>query len=141
MARTSEYNKELTEEICDLVREGGHIKKILASDKERYPSFPTWCRWKRENKEMFNLYVGAMQDKSESVLEKIDDLEEKVASGELNYSQGHLLINTLKWKAAKFYPKMYGTRAELDITTGGNEIPQQVTVFQLPDNNREKLDE
>jgi len=135
MARPSEYNKELCELICDEIREGGNIKAILKK-KRKYPVFSTWCKWKRENLELLNLYVGALQDKTESIMERIAEIEQEVEEGNMTYSQGHLLINTLKWKVAKFYPKMYGTKASLDITTDGKEITQQVTVFQLPDNGR-----
>lgn len=135
MARPTEYDFKLCEEICDQIREGGNIKPILAK-KTKYPSFPTWCKWKRENMELFNLYINSIQDKSESVLQNIQDIQDAVKNGTLDEKRGRLLIYTEQWKAAKFYPKMFGTHSSIDVTTDGKELTQQVTIFQLPDNNR-----
>jgi len=139
MARPSEYNPDLCDEICDRIMMGENIKAVLDSDK-RFPSFPTWCKWKRENIELFNQYIGAIQDKSESVLAKIDEYLQQVLDGDITYKQASLLINTLKWKAAKFYPKMFGTNSTIDLLSDGKAIQQQVTVFRLPDNNRDNVE-
>lgn len=140
MARPSEYNWDLCVEVCDQVREGKNIKAVLRTKKDRYPDFSTWCRWKRDNLELFNLYIGAIQDKSESVMDQIDKVERDVRNGKLSWQQANLLLSSYKWKAAKFYPKMFGTNASIDITSKGKEITQQVTVFQLPDNGRKNED-
>ena len=136
MARPSEYNFKLCEEICDKVRDGGNIKEVLKS-KSKYPDFSTWCKWKREHMELFNLYINAIQDKSESSIQTISDIQKKVMNGEMNEKVGRLMIYTEQWKAAKFYPKMFGTNSLLDVTSDGKAITQQVTVFKLPDNNRD----
>ena len=57
MARPSEYNIKICNEICERIVLGEHIKPILDSNKD-YPTFPTWCKWKRENDELFNLYYS-----------------------------------------------------------------------------------
>ena len=75
MAGPSEYNFELCKEICEGVANGKNIKTVL-SEKEEYPTFPTWCKWKRENEELFNLYINSIQDKAESVDEQIDEIWE-----------------------------------------------------------------
>lgn len=135
MARPTTYDFKLCEEICDAIREGGHIKEVLKK-KRKFPVFTTWCKWKRENLELLNLYISAQQDKTETIIDEILELERKVESGDLDPRTGRLLIDTKKWKAGKFYPKMYGSKASIDITTAGKEITQQVTVFKLPDNER-----
>ena len=137
VGRPTGYDLDLCVEVCEKVSEGKNIKTVLKSST-RYPSFPTWCRWKRENLELFNLYIGAIQDKSESVMYDIDQIEKDIRNKNLDWNQARLLLDTAKWKAAKFYPKMFGTNAAIDITTKGKEITQQVTVFKLPDNGRSK---
>lgn len=139
MARPSEYDFEICKEICDKIRDGKNIKAILRTQRDRYPTFPTWCKWKRDNLELLNLYVGAIQDKSESVMDEMDKIQRDVKNGKMEYWQARLLLDTLKWKAAKFYPKMFGTNGTLDITTKDKEITQQVTVFQLPHNGRDPI--
>lgn len=109
MARPSEYNFDLCEKICVEVANGFNIKTVLKSEDD-YPDFSTWCKWKRENEELSNLYTRSIQDKSESVDEDIDLILSEVKSGTIDPSTGRLLIDTLKWKAAKYYPKMFGDK-------------------------------
>lgn len=109
MARPSEYNFEMCQQICDEVAEGFNIKTVLKS-KSEYPDFSTWCRWKRNNEELRNLYVNAMQDKAESEIEELDRVYDMLKNGELEPSAANVLIQTKKWTAAKFYPKMFGDK-------------------------------
>lgn len=114
MARLSEYNFDICQEICNRIMEGENIKSILKSNN-KYPSFPTWCKWKRENEELLNLYVNSIQDKAESVDAQIDEIWEGCRKGEYDASTANVLIQTLKWKAAKYYPKMFGDNKSLDV--------------------------
>ena len=128
MARPSEYKYELCEEICNRIADGENIKTILNSD-DRFPSFPTWCKWKRENSELLNLYVNSIQDKGESVDSKIDEIWEGCRTGLYDASTANVLIQTLKWKASKYYPKMFGDKT--DITSGGEKIQTAPTTIQV----------
>ena len=111
MARPSEYKFDLCIEICNKIADGQNIKTILNGD-EKYPSFPTWCKWKRENAELLNLYVNSIQDKSESVDAQIDEIWEGCKNGLYDASIANVLIQTLKWKASKYYPKMFGDKVQ-----------------------------
>jgi hypothetical protein len=55
MARPSEYNFKLCEEICDKVAEGENIISILK--ESGYPSWSTFRRWKNENEEFTVEYI------------------------------------------------------------------------------------
>lgn len=119
MARLSEYDFEMCKEICAEVANGFTIKSVLSS-KPEYPTFQTWCNWKREHNELFDLYTRSIQDKADSVEEEMELIYDKVKAGELDAPTGRLLIDTLKWKAAKYYPKMFGDK--VDLTTQGEKI-------------------
>ena len=114
MARPVEYNYEMCIEICDLVRNGMNIKKALTLKKE-YPVFETWCNWKRANNELLDLYVKSIQDKAESVDEMIDDIADDLRNKLIDPASANVLIQTLKWKASKYYPKMFGENSTLDL--------------------------
>lgn len=120
MARPSEYNFKLCEEICAEVANGFNIKTVLSS-KDEYPTFQTWCNWKRQHPELFDLYVKAMQDKAESELEEIDHIYSELKAGNIEPSAANVLIQTNKWKASKYYPKMFGDK--VDMTTNGKDLP------------------
>lgn len=111
MARPSEYNFDLCIEICELVANGQNIISALQSGN-RYPSWPTFRRWKRENEELRTLYVNSVQDKAEALESEMDDYRSMLLAKEIDASTYNTLVQTLKWKMAKFYPKMFGDKIQ-----------------------------
>jgi hypothetical protein len=74
------------------------------------------------------LYVRIMQDKGTLFIEEIDSFMKDLKDKKIDPSTANVLIQTLKWKAAKFYPKMFGEKAEIDLTSGGEKLSQDTTV-------------
>ena len=126
VGRPSEYDFSLCEEICELVARGGNIVAVLESD-ERFPSWPTFRKWKNQHEELLTLYVKAIQDKAESVDLSIDETIQWLLKGEIDPSTANVIIQTYKWKASKYYPKMFGTQTNVDITSGNKPI-QSTTI-------------
>ena len=111
MARPSEYNFDLCIEICDEIANGKNITEVLDS-KDVYPSWSTFRIWKRDNDELQTLYTRSIQDKAEMVVSEIDQTLTDVKNGLYDVPTGRLIIDTLKWKAAKYYPKMFGDKIQ-----------------------------
>ena len=119
MARLTEYNYDLCVEICDLVANGSHIIDALNSN-DNYPSWSTFRRWKRDNDELQTLYTRSIQDKSEMVIFEINQTMNDLKNKTIDASQARVLIDTYKWLAAKYYPKMFGDK--LDLTSKDEKI-------------------
>jgi|SRR5690606_15742432 len=125
MARPSEYDFELCKEICDKVADGENIISILKESS--YPSWSTFRRWKNENEELRTLYVNSQQDKGIALENEIDEIMQDLKIGKYEPSAANVLIQTLKWKMAKFYPKVFGDK--VDITTGGEKLTKKHIIF------------
>ena len=115
------YDFEMCKEICKRVAMGEHIKAVLDSS-DSYPDYSTWCNWKRDKQELFDLYTKAIQDKAEMVTFEINQTMQDMRDGVVEAPVGRILIDTLKWYASKFYPRMFGDK--LDVTTDGDKINQ-----------------
>ena len=137
MARPNEYSIELCKEVCLEVANGLNIKTVLSS-KESYPDFSTWCRWKRENQELYNLYINSIQDKAESLDFELDELKELLLNKEIDPATYNTIAQTLKWKMAKFYPKMFGDNSKVDVTTNGKDIQTNVTPMSFVKTQNDK---
>lgn len=119
MARLTEYNYDLCVEICDLVANGSHIIDALNSNNN-YPSWSTFRRWKRDNDELQTLYTRSIQDKSEMVIFEMYQTLKDLKNKTIDASQARVLIDTYKWIASKYYPKMFGDK--LDLTSKDEKI-------------------
>ena len=123
MARLTEYNYELCIKICEEVAEGKNIMRILEANSN-FPSWSTFRRWKRDNEELRTLYINAQQDKAEALEKEMDDYRDMLVSKEIDASTYNTLVQTLKWKMAKFYPKVFGDKT---IHSGDADNPIQTT--------------
>lgn len=112
MARPSEYDFKLCKLICDELADGDNIKSILKEAK--YPDWSTFRRWKNENEELRTLYVNSQQDKAIALESEIDDTISLLKEGTLEASEANVIIQTLKWKMAKFYPKVFGEKVDIE---------------------------
>lgn len=119
--RPSDYDYNLCVEICEKVADGDNIMYILNNNSE-YPSWSTFRRWKRDNEELRTLYINAQQDKAEALEKEIDDYRTMLLAKEIDPSTYNTLVQTLKWKMAKFYPKVFGDK--VDVTSQGEKIQQ-----------------
>ena len=126
MARISDYSFEVCVGICERISNGESIKAILKSD-DNYPSFQTWCKWRRENDELLDLYTRSIQDKAESVDSEIDNIIEELKDRTLDPASARVIIDTLKWKASKYYPKMFGDKIDANLNHEGKIQIEQIT--------------
>lgn len=118
MARPSEYDFELCKVICDELADGDNIKSILK--QSGYPDWTTFRRWKNENEELRTLYVSSQQDKGIVLESRLDELEDDLLAEKIDNRTYNVLVQTIKWKMAKFYPKLFGDK--MDVTSGGDKI-------------------
>ena len=129
------FNMDIVHEICALVADGGNIKTVLKSNN-KFPSFETWRRWKNENEIVYVLYVNSIQDKGESVDAQIDEIMDGLKESLYDASTANVLIQTLKWKAAKYYPKMFGDKQVIDHQSMGKQI--NITPIEFTKNDSDK---
>ena len=137
MARLSEYDFELCKEICDQLADGNNIKRILRSNEDKYPTWTTFRRWKLEHEELNTLYINCQQDKAMSIEDRLDELEDLLIAKEIDPSTYNTLAQTLKWKMAKFYPKVFGDKNTVDFASGDNKLKTFTINFGDDSNNNQ----
>jgi len=134
MARLTEYNFDLCIEICEHVAQGQNIMRIL-DKSDVYPSWSTFSRWKRDNEELRTLYINAQQEKAEALENEMDDYRDMLISKEIDASTYNTLVQTLKWKMGKFYPKMFGDKT-IHSGDSDNPIETKTTIISLGSGNK-----
>ena len=91
---------------------------------DKYPDWTTFRRWKQNNEELRTLYINSQQDKAIALENELDDLRDMLTAKEIDASTYNVLAQTLKWKMAKFYPKVFGDKT---IHSGDADNPIQTT--------------
>lgn len=109
----------------------------------KIPSRPIVYEWFNPNHpnydvDFLNNYTQAREDSADIDVDKMEKIVDDVLSGAIDPAQARAAADILKWTAGRKKPKKYGDK--LDLTTGGKQITQQVTVFKMPENGRASND-
>jgi Bacteriophage Sf6, terminase small subunit-like len=99
-------------EFLERLERGEAIESICA-DKHMM-SWPTVCRWKREFSGFAADYARTREASAES-FEHLALAAARNATPE-DFQANRLLVDTLKWAAAKRHPKVYGDKVEVGVT-------------------------
>ena len=87
-----------------------------------------------ENPELKNDYARSRERRGESCVDKINEYKEMLKNKQIDPATARVLIDTEKWEACKFYPKMYGDKQSLEVTgkDGGSiSITQEVDIEKI----------
>ena len=143
--RPSKYTKELGDAVCKKIGDGFSMRTVCAPDT--MPDMSTVFRWIREDDEFRKQYVLATEERTEShseallemgeeAIEKAQDVDPK-ASGAVVQAY-KLKADNLKWSMSKMKPKKYGDK--LDLTSGGDRLPQPIISLDVQRNDSHKED-
>lgn len=135
------FNKIILEMIS-----GRSLKSILKDDN--MPVMNTFLKWIEEDESKMNHYARATKIRADYLFEEIIEIADE-DSGDIKYNalgeevlngefvqRSRLKVDARKWVVSKMNPKKYGEKLDIDHTTKGEKI-ESVTVFKLPDNERD----
>jgi hypothetical protein len=111
--RPSGYTLELTNDICRQLAEGKSMLEVTA--RADMPAVSTVYLWLTTHKEFVDRYTRAREQQAHTITDR-------AAAMALN---GHRVISdppvakvqldAIKWTAARLAPKVYGSKAELNL--------------------------
>lgn len=117
MPRSKDKGKpeEFFDEILKLVSDGTSLKRAC---EQVGISRDTFNEHVKKNKDLSDRYACAREERGSSYADKIDDIEQKLLSGEVDSSTARVLIDSLKWKASKFNPQKFGDMMKTQMVDG-----------------------
>lgn len=118
------------DEILDMIYEGLSTRQVAQSLSVSTRTLNAYVMLP----ENIELYKKALQDSGDSYADKAEEVLLNADPITVEISRARELAQHYRWMASKRSPKKYGDK--LDVTTDGEKIQSQVTIFQLPDNGR-----
>ena len=82
-----------------------------------YNFSPSSLRNRLNTPELHARYVQAHEGRAILHAHKIEDMLDKVESGEMDFNIARGSIDARKWLATKYYPRMFGERQQLEVKT------------------------
>lgn len=131
------------EYICLEIEKGKALRRVctdfmsldkfytLLKEKPKSERYARACEIRAEN--IFEDILNIADDNSNDTY--IDDNGIERTDNDV-IQRSKLRVDARKWVLAKMAPKKYGDK--IDLTSDGEKLQSQVTIFQLPDNGRDK---
>ena len=122
--RTIEYNPVLVDLMCQRILEGKGISEICGT--ENFPSYTTFCRWRREHSWIDEALEKARKDRGERYRDEALATAKAAVSTKDPLGASHLKVETLKWAAAIDQPERFSPRAKFEANIS---VPTQINVI------------
>lgn len=115
---TEEAMAEAVRIICEAIADGASVRKACREDEkpDHLPRPGTFYNWTAQHAWVDEQYTRARLARAEARCDRIDDIRDKVLSGELKADAARVAIDSEKWQAGHENQKRYGTKIDL----GGN---------------------
>lgn len=112
MGRPSTFNDEIANKILTRIAGGESVSKICKDDE--MPHRATVWEWSAKYTDFGDKYLRAMKSLGSCEADRLDEVETMLMNGEIDHATARVLMDSIKWKASKFYPKMYGDRQTVE---------------------------
>lgn len=109
------YDQDTGDLICERLASGESLRAICRSDA--LPAASTVFKWLNEHKDFAEQYARAREAQGEGDADYVNDIRDRVISGEIPPDVGRVAINACKWSSGKRLPKKYGDKIGLDVTS------------------------
>lgn len=100
---------------------------LVKACRSRNASTQSFHDYMNTDEKLKDAYARAREDRGDICSDKIEEYQKKLEDGVIDSATARVLIDTEKWKAAKFYPKMYGDKVE-NILSGAVNVLPAITV-------------
>ena len=128
--RPTDYTEALADELCSRIALGNSLKRITEMDD--MPSASAVYNWLGRYPEFVDKYAKAKADSADSRADQVEEIAEKVLTGEYEPQQARVAIDAFKWTSGKHKPKKYGDRQHVDHTSSdGTMSPNKLSDEEL----------
>lgn len=147
MAKPTLYTKELIQEICDRLSTGEPLAKICR--EEGKPSVTTIWNWGKSIEGVSESIARAREEGEDWIAAECLDIADDTANDYTESENGErfnsehvqrskLRIDTRLKLLAKWNPKKYGDKAQLDHTSSDKSMTPTVIEIVAPNNDSQK---
>lgn len=125
LGRPTDYTEELAAAFCSEIAQGKSLRATCKMDG--MPSTQTVYNWFNKYPTFIEQYARAKEDSADSRADQIEEIAEKVLTGEYEPQAARVAIDAFKWTSGKHKPKKYGDRQYIET----KDVTEDLTDDQL----------
>ena len=108
----------MVETLLEQIEIGKSMREVCRMDG--MPDHGTVIRWMRDDAVLATKYARARMAQADTLFDRMEAVEEAVAAGTMDSHAARVVLDSMRWRASKLAPKVYGDR--LDVSVSDNRI-------------------
>lgn len=93
---------------------GRSLRQVCAD--EGMPHFATVMRWVAADAGFASRYTRARTTQADTLFDRMEAVEEAVSAGTIDSHAARVILDSMRWRASKLAPKVYGDRLDVSVT-------------------------
>ena len=80
------------------------------------PDHTTVIRWMRDDASLATRYARARMAQADVLFDRMEAVEEAVSAGTMDSHAARVVLDSMRWRASKLAPKVYGDRLDVSVS-------------------------
>ena len=123
--RPSTFTQATADAICERIAAGESLRAICA--EKEMPGLSVVFQWLNAQPSFADQYARARETQADTLADEMLDISRGKSADQVANADRRLLLDTLKWRAGKLRPKVYGDRQVVEQQHSG-EVAHTVRV-------------
>ena len=109
---------KIQDQLLAEIQTGRSLRQVCKD--EGMPHFTTVLRWVAACPDFATKYTRARIAQADTLFDRMEEVEEAVSAGTMDSHAARVVLDSMRWRASKLAPKVYGDR--LDVSVSDNRI-------------------
>ena len=114
MAYATDDVAEIQDRVVDAIQTGRSLRQVCSDDG--MPDFRTVQRWIVADGQFAVKYTRARVAQADTLFDRMEAVEEAVTAGTMDSHAARVVLDSMRWRASKLAPKVYGDRLDVSVT-------------------------
>ena len=104
----------MVETLLEQIEIGKSMREVCRMDG--MPDHTTVIRWMRDDAVLATKYARARTAQADTLFDRMEAVEEAVAAGTMDSHAARVVLDSMRWRASKLAPKVYGDRLDVSVS-------------------------
>jgi hypothetical protein len=105
---------EIQARFLEQIQTGRSMRQVCTDDG--MPHAATIMRWISEDADFASKYARARMTQADVLFDRMEAVEEAVSAGTMDSHAARVVLDSMRWRASKLAPKVYGDRLDVSVS-------------------------
>ena len=120
---------EIQERLVAEIQTGRSLRQVCGD--EGMPDIRTVTRWLVADADFAHKYARARMAQADVLFDRMEAVEEAVSAGTMDSHAARVVLDSMRWRASKLAPKVYGDRLDVQVSDSRISITGALAAAQM----------